>query len=261
MSLSVQTSHPLVSDGVDFSSIEDAVLYLIHRKAYEHAAREFTGLSVLDWGCNAGYGLAILQGTAGLLAGLDASKLAVSEARYRLPALADSIRLYEGGTPPFERSCVDVVTSFQVIEHVSNYHEYFSGIAHVLKPPGCVMFTTPNRQLRLLPGMQPWNPYHVTEFSARGLEDLLRRYYKTVRIFGLRGDAEFEAIETARCMRALNAACRKRTRLMRFKSLARKFLRLALPAAAVARVRRLQINPPSDVERRMLASFSTAQLQ
>jgi SAM-dependent methyltransferase len=257
MNDSVQTTHPIVPDG-KFSSIEDLALYLIHRKAYEHAAHEFAGSSVLDWGCNSGYGLDILQRTAARAAGLDSSQAAVSEARSRLPEIAEHIRLYDGKTPPFERSSFDAVTSFQVIEHVACYDAYFAGIAHVLKPTGCAMFTTPNRIHRLLPGMKPWNPYHVTEFSPSELESLLRRHFRTVRVFGLSGDATIEDIEKRRCQRALNAACRREPGAM---PLLRNLVRLVLPAAFAAGLGRFRTHLPSDNERRFLANLSTAQLQ
>jgi|ERR1035437_888385 SAM-dependent methyltransferase len=261
MDFSVQTTHPLVSDAVNLSSIEDLILHLIHRKAYEYAASEFAGLSVLDWGCNDGYGLEILQDSASELAGLDSSKQAVSVAQSRLPELANSIRSYDGGVAPFDRSSFDVVTSFQVIEHVSDYSAYFSGIAHVLKPAGSVMFTTPNREIRLKPGMKPWNQYHITEFSASELRNLLCGYYKRVQIFGLHSDPEIEEIEKRRCLRARNAAIRKPSQWERTKSRARKAVRFAIPQPFVERYRRWHRNVAPEVERRILENASTARFQ
>ena len=198
--------HPLVNDTV-FPSLESWVSHLIHQKAYEEATRLVTGKAVLDLGCNVGYGMSIMAQTATSVAGLDISPMSVEAAQKRLGPGVD-IRCYDGTQSTFAAHSFDVVTSFQVIEHISDYDAYLTEIARVLKPDGIAIFTTPNGRLRLDPGMKPWNPFHVREFSHRDLEELLAPRFGEVVVHGLFGGPEISQIERNRYERAKQAVRR-----------------------------------------------------
>jgi SAM-dependent methyltransferase len=194
----LQTVHPIVPTG-SFSTVEDYVLYLLHRKAYEYAAEIASGRSLLDWGCNNGYGMELMRPYVAQIAGLDSAETAILAARRRLPDLQSNIRLYDGNGLPFRPGSFDVVTSFQVIEHVGDLKTYLSHILKALKPGGMAIFTTPNRELRLNPGDRPWNPYHVREFSPSDLKELLARFFSAVEMQGLRAAPAMDSIERSRC--------------------------------------------------------------
>ncbi len=198
--------HPLVDDS-SFPSLEAWVSHLIHQKAYEEAARLVTSQTVLDLGCNIGYGMSIMAQTATSVAGLDISPMSVKAASERL-GLGVDIRCYDGTQSTFASHSFDVVTSFQVIEHISDYNAYLREIARVLKPDGMAIFTTPNGRVRLDPGMKPWNPFHVREFSHRELEQLLAGRFQEVVVHGLFGSDELSRIERNRYERA-NQAVRR----------------------------------------------------
>jgi len=190
-----QLEHPIVHTGTQ-ETLASRVLYLMHCKAYEQAASMAHNQDVLDWGCNDGYGIDILGPFARSVAGLDVAPAAVHLARSKHPG--HTIRL-AGSDPDFPPESFDVVTSFQVIEHVEDCDGYLSGVRSVLRPGGRFIATTPNRNIRLDPGMEPWNPFHVREFSAADLHTLLSRWFSHVEVFGLHASPEVEAIERARC--------------------------------------------------------------
>src|SRR6266404_2512009 len=153
----LQTTHPIVQTG-SFHTVESYVLYLLHRKAYDQAAEIADGKSLLDWGCNDGYGIEVMRSHVAQIAGLDSAEMSISAAHRRLPDLHSSVRLYDGHRLPFLPGTFDVVTSFQVIEHIGDLKTYLSHILEALKPSGIAIFTTPNKNLRLNPGDKPWNP-------------------------------------------------------------------------------------------------------
>jgi 2-polyprenyl-3-methyl-5-hydroxy-6-metoxy-1,4-benzoquinol methylase len=159
----VQSNHPLVMVD-DFVTLEEYALHLIHCKAYEHASALCEGRSVLDWGCNNGYGLPLLAITALQVGSLDTNVKCVEEARRRYPAYANDIWLYNGRDIPFPTRDWDVIVSFQVIEHVRNMSAYLQAIKSVLSDAGVVLFTTPNREIRLDPEMKPWNEFTSPNF-------------------------------------------------------------------------------------------------
>lgn len=76
----------------------------------------------------------------------------------------------------------------------------------MLVPGGQAVFTTPNRVLRLDPGMKPWNAFHVTEYSADGLARLIGPHFAEVEIEGLFATPELHGIEARRVGRAREKA-------------------------------------------------------
>jgi hypothetical protein len=79
--------HPLVVDR-SFDSDAEYASYLIHKRAYEEAARRFAGKAVCELGLPASvYGTGMLLSTAASVDALDTSPRAVAIARERLGPL------------------------------------------------------------------------------------------------------------------------------------------------------------------------------
>lgn len=198
--------HPLVP--LEFNSCEDYFLSLIHRKAYFRAAETADGLDVLDLGCNNGYGTMEIAERSASVIGVDVSKQAIEAAIATHAGLNIEYRLVDGGCLPFGDKTFDLVTSFQVIEHVDVVEPYLLEIRRVLRDNGKVAFTTPNRCIRLEPGMTPWNPFHVREYEATELEETLRSVFSNVSVEGLFAVPELYKIEYDRVSQAKMAARR-----------------------------------------------------
>lgn len=204
----LQKSHPSVATK-SFADLSGYANYRIHERAYKLGTELARGRSVLDWGCNNGYGMEILSKTAAKIAGLDSSQECIREARSREPEFADRIQVIEAGSVPFTEERFDLIVSFQVIEHVENRVAYLSAIQSRLSSTGLALFTTPNRMIRLDEGMKPWNPFHVTEFSAITLRGEIERHFESVWIFGMQGDEGLLRFERERYLEARNTARRR----------------------------------------------------
>lgn len=187
----------------NFKTVEEYCLYLIHLKAYEEAAKFSPYKTVLDLGCNNGYGSNLLH-NAGCkqVMGVDVSSGAIEEARRRFGNSGIEFRVVDGIRLPFEEKKFDLVVSFQVIEHVGDYDPYLSEIKRVLALGGNVMFATPNARIRLDHGMKPWNRLHVREFSGYELMQLLKKYFSEVVVRGLFATEFLYSIELNRVTRA-----------------------------------------------------------
>jgi ubiquinone/menaquinone biosynthesis C-methylase UbiE len=189
-----------------FETFEAFGLHLMHSAAYEEAARLVPIGRVLDLGCNNGYGSYKLSQYGHEVIGVDVSSEALADAKRRFSAVNLEFRQVSGLELPFESNSFDLITSFQVIEHIVDMEPYVNEIRRVLKPGGIVAFTTPNANIRLDPGMKPWNRFHVQEFTASQLESLLRPFFAEVRLRGLFAKDEIYTTEFNRCQRALQQA-------------------------------------------------------
>jgi SAM-dependent methyltransferase len=176
--------HEIIEPG-KFSSNRDFVLHLIHTRAYEQAAMYTAEKDVLDLGCNTGYGSRIIKASGARVTGVDVSPEAIDIARKKYGPSGIEFLCVDGRGMPFADRSFDVITSFQVIEHIIDLAQFIAEIKRVLRPGGRVIFTTPNGPMRLHPGTKPWNQFHVREYSAEDLKALLVRYFPKVEILGL----------------------------------------------------------------------------
>jgi SAM-dependent methyltransferase len=194
--------HPLVQE-LPPKTPREHVLRLMHLRAYTEAVGQAAGRDVLDVGCNTGYGTAMFAGTARRIVGVDVSPGAIAAARHRTDAPGAEFVLVDGTSLPFADATFDLVTSFQVLEHVLDPAPYLREVVRVGRPGASVIFTTPNAATRLDPGMRPWNRFHVREYRAAELGDLLRGSFASVRVRGMFGapalyETEISAVAKAR---------------------------------------------------------------
>ena len=193
--------HPLIEDARPVSAREH-VLRLMHLRAYEEAKAYAAGRDVLDVGCNTGYGTMALAAVARRTVGVDVSPRAIEQARLRPGADGVEFVVVDGSVLPFADRTFDVVTSFQVLEHVVDALPYIGEIIRVSRPGATAIFTTPNAAIRLDPGMTPWNRFHVREYRAAELQDLLAPLFHDVRVLGMFGHPELYDAEIARTARS-----------------------------------------------------------
>ena len=150
--------------------------------AYEYAARSVAGKRVLDIGAGEGYGPALLAKHAALTVGLDRDPEAVRWAATKYGAV-DRLAFVAGAAEavPLRSGSVDVVTCFQVIEHLHDPLAYLREVARALTADGTLFLTTPNR---LKVGARP-NPHHVHDFAPAELAGVLRDVFAEVDIYGV----------------------------------------------------------------------------
>jgi ubiquinone/menaquinone biosynthesis C-methylase UbiE len=197
--------HQLI-DAKEFRTKEEQVLHMMHSAAYARAASFAGGKSVLDVGCNTGYGTDILSRSARRTVGVDVSPEAVRAATQQYGNERIEFQLIDGKQLPFPDASFELVVSCQVVEHVVDYGAYFSEIKRVLTPAGVAIFTTPNAKLRLDPGMKPWTPFHDREFEHMELKSLMSEHFGEARIWGLFAPPELYSVVRDRVARARDAA-------------------------------------------------------
>jgi SAM-dependent methyltransferase len=156
-----------------------------HRSRYRFAAQFTAGKRVLDVASGAGFGLQMLTHAGACPIGVDYDAGALRNVRRleRTTRLvhADATRL------PFGDGSIEVVVSFETIEHVLDAQALVSELRRVLIPGGRLVLSTPNRAFGppQRHTLNP-NPFHVREFTADELRELLAASFDAVQLFGQR---------------------------------------------------------------------------
>lgn len=149
---------------------------------YRFAAPFYFGKRTLDIGCGSGDGLLLLACAARCCVGLDYSTETLLLSG---PALRrGGIRLVAGDALalPFRAGHFDVVTAFEVIEHLDDPSILLGEVKRVLAPGGLALLSTPNRPVYSPRGT--WLDYHVREYDAVELAALLASFFPRVSMHG-----------------------------------------------------------------------------
>lgn len=127
--------------------------------------------TVLDYGCGAGYGSWLMSGEAGAVIGVDADPVAIEYAkeyynRKRISYLNQNF-------PP--EGQFDVITCFEVIEHVDDGDGLVRKFHELLKPNGVLICSVPNEAV--LPHADSDNHFHKKHYLPQDFDNLLEKYF------------------------------------------------------------------------------------
>jgi ubiquinone/menaquinone biosynthesis C-methylase UbiE len=155
-----------------------------HLHRYALAVELAKGRSVLDIASGEGYGSALLAKYAASVMGVDIDVESVDHARLRYGHLPN-LNFLVGSCDaiPLADTSVDVVTSFETIEHHDKHEEMMQEIKRVLSADGLLIISSPNR-LVYSDEQNQVNPFHVKELYYQEFLDLLKRYFQHVNIYG-----------------------------------------------------------------------------
>ena len=171
------TGERIVPGAVDCEPTFAQKMYQEHIARYAFASQVVAGARVLDVGCGVGYGSQFLakSGAASVL-GFDLSMDAIEHARanYFHPAVTFAVQ------DVFALDAVDdfdVVTCFELIEHVSQQERVVNLIKAALKADGILAISTP----RPLDDIR--THFHVHEMNFEEIFSLLKKNFKNVEVY------------------------------------------------------------------------------
>lgn len=173
---------PLDFNGERFVPGMPIAIELEHRHRYALALSLARGKRVLDVASGEGYGAALLAEVADSVVGVDISTEAIEHAQstYWLPNL--EFLLGDCAQLPVESASMDLVVSFETIEHHDQHEAMLAEIERVLRPDGVLIISSPNKKSYSdTPGTH--NRFHVKELYLDEFEALLRETFSHVVLY------------------------------------------------------------------------------
>lgn len=152
--------------------------HYLHARAYAHGSR------VVDAGAGVGYGSQLMaqSGAARVLA-LDYADEALDYARENYDHPSISWERADLRDRQWEPDSADLITCFEVYEHLVAPQPMIGGFARALADDGRLLVSTPNGE-RYSNGATPDNIHHIREYDIEEFSALLRAHFGRVHLLG-----------------------------------------------------------------------------
>ena len=148
------------------------LIYAEHVTRYRGALPVVSGRVVLDIACGSGYGSSILAEQAAHVYGVDVDPDAVAYAQAHFGAPNVEFSVGDAVAIPLPDDSVDVVVTFETLEHIADQRAFMHEIKRVLRPDGIALISTPNDK-----EFAEGNHFHLHEFEYDELLELVGEFY------------------------------------------------------------------------------------
>ncbi len=175
----------LKPDGERFLPQFSGIIELEHYHRYFIALKLVDGKDVLDIASGEGYGSEILSRYSRSVVGVDISPEAVAHAKAHY--VHENLQFVQGSATsiPLTDKSVDVIVSFETIEHLAEHDSMMSELKRVLRADGFLIISSPNK-LIYTDRANFANPFHVHELYTPDFLRLTSRYFTHTRHYGQR---------------------------------------------------------------------------
>lgn len=150
-----------------------------HLDRYEFAKTFVSNKSVGDVACGTGYGTDILSlNKAKNVIGIDISLDAINYAKKYHKHKNNNFICSSAHSTPLKENELDVLVSFETLEHLENEDELLNEFQRILKVDGTLVISTPNDW-----GVDELSPYHVRSYDYFKLLNTLNKYFIVDKIY------------------------------------------------------------------------------
>lgn len=165
---------------LEFYDFSDVTVEHLHRYAI---ANDFVSDKVvLDIASGEGYGSYILSNNALEVIGVDIDVDTVKNAGEKYSK--NNLRFIVGSADsiPVESNSIDVVVSFETIEHHDKHEEMFLEIKRVLKQDGLLIMSSPDKKYYSdIPRFK--NKFHIKELYFEEFEILTKKHFTSAKFY------------------------------------------------------------------------------
>lgn len=157
----------------------DVAVEHLHR--YTLAALFVENKVVLDIASGEGYGSYLMAKTAKKVFGVDIDQEAINNAKIKYKK--ENLSFLKGSADliPLDNSSIDVLVSFETIEHHDKHHEMFLEIKRVLKPNGILIISSPDK--KYYSDLNKNNNFHIKELYLEEFKNLAEESFKYANIY------------------------------------------------------------------------------
>jgi len=170
--LNASSDAALTFTGERFMPEVRGAIWYEHWHRYAAAAPLAAGRRVLDAACGEGYGSYLLAAHAAHVTGVDIDASTIDHARARYARANLAYGHASVAALPMPDASIDLIVSFETIEHLSEQRAMLAEFRRVLAPQGALIVSSPNRPVYNETGGMP-NHFHVKELDRAELKALL----------------------------------------------------------------------------------------
>lgn len=134
------------------------------------------GTSLLDIGCGTGEFLNEVGKRGAECWGVDSDSVDIGIAREAFGLKNIFAMKFEDFFEKTDLPKFDIVTFFEVLEHLDNPREFVLNVRRILKPGGSIVMSTPYRE-RMWADAYEWDlpPYHLSRWNERSIANLFKK--------------------------------------------------------------------------------------
>ncbi|MDM0076643.1 glycosyltransferase [Variovorax sp. J2P1-59] len=176
-------SIPLEFCGERFTSLAEGTIEHEHFHRYLFAMEACRDKDVLDIACGEGYGSAAIALVARHVTGIDIDETVIEHCRKNYPAPNVEFLVGNALSISLPDRSIDVVVSFETLEHMIEHDEFLREISRVLRDDGQLIISTPDKNVYSPPGTAP-NEFHLRELTRDEFERLLGAHFPYYHLGG-----------------------------------------------------------------------------
>lgn len=155
-----------------------------HLHRYQEALQYVSpDMRILDIATGNGFGAYLLAEKAAHVTGADISAEAIAACNQNFKKNNLTFAVMDGTALPFNDNDLDMVVSFETIEHTTQYENMVDEFWRCIKKGGKLVVSTPNIVVNS-PGGKIVNPYHTQEFNYDQLENILSKRFNGFQLGG-----------------------------------------------------------------------------
>lgn len=148
-----------------------------HLHRYAIAANYTKDKTILDIASGEGYGTHLLAEHAAFAYGVDIDPTAIENAKRKYHKSNLKFSVGSADKIPLDNQSVDVVVSFETLEHHDKHQEMMAEVQRILRPGGLLLISTPDK-LYYTNQRNFHNKFHVKELYKQEFSDLLTTNFK-----------------------------------------------------------------------------------
>jgi ubiquinone/menaquinone biosynthesis C-methylase UbiE len=152
-----------------------------HLHRYAMVSKYIKDKVVLDIASGEGYGSNLMSKNAAFVYGVDIDLTTIQEAKLKYKNKNIEYLAGSASDIPLEDNSIDIVVSFETIEHHDKHDEMIAEVKRVLRPNGILIISTPDK-LYYSDERNFNNHFHTKELYKQEFKDLIVKNFKNIQL-------------------------------------------------------------------------------